>query len=88
MGRGAGVTGGAVVARDARVRHRGGGTRSHRSPDAAFHLGRSHTLLARKMGGGPRLITTAAYGAAWTARSVGVVGLVPFVRGTIAGLFA
>jgi GT2 family glycosyltransferase len=78
-----------VVVDGARVRHRGGGTRSHRSADAAFHLGRSHVLLARGLGRGParllRLGTVASAGAAWTLRSVGPAGLGPFVRGLIAG---
>lgn len=70
----------------ARIRHRGGGTRSHRSPDAAFHLGRSHTLLARTLGGGPlRLGTVVAAGTAWTLRSVGLRGLPAFGRGVWSG---
>ena len=72
---------------DARVRHRGGGTRSHRSPDAAFHLGRSHTLLARRLGSGPlRLLTVASAGSAWTLDSVGLVGLSAFARGMVEGI--
>jgi N-acetylglucosaminyl-diphospho-decaprenol L-rhamnosyltransferase len=74
------------VARDAVVRHRGGGTRSHRSPDAAFHLGRSHARFARRLGGGRakaggRLGVVAAAGTAWTLRSVGPKGLLPLWRG-------
>lgn len=80
--------GGAVVVRDARVRHRGGGTRSHHSADAAYHLGRSHTLLARRMGGRGRLLTVAGFGAAWTVREVGLGGLGKFAQGTLEGLFA
>ncbi len=79
------------VARDALVRHRGGGTRSQRSPDAAFHLGRSHARFARRLGGGRartggRLGIVAAAGTAWTLRSVGPRGLVPLWRGLGEGL--
>lgn len=79
--------GGSVrVARDAVVRHRGGGTRSHRSPDAAFHLGRSHARFARSLGGGRartggRLGIVAASGSLWTLKTVGLRGLVPLWRG-------
>ncbi len=74
------------VLRDAVVRHRGGGTRSHRSADAAFHLGRSHARFARSLGGGVareggRLGIVAAAGTAWTLRSVGPRGLIPLWRG-------
>ena len=74
------------VARDAVVRHRGGGTRSHRSPEAAYHLGRSHARFARRLGGGRtrscgRLGVVAAAGTVWTLRSVGVRGLRPLWRG-------
>ena len=80
-----------LVVGAARVRHRGGGTRSHRSPDAAHHLGRSHTLLVRTLPGGRlatavRLATVLAAGTAWTLRSVGPQGLVPFGRGVLQGL--
>ncbi len=85
--------GGAAVVAEARVRHRGGGTRSPRSPEAAFHLGRSHALLARRMGGGTlataaRTLYVGALGTAWTARRVGPAGLPRFTRGWFAGLGA
>ncbi|MCO4770383.1 MAG: glycosyltransferase family 2 protein [Deltaproteobacteria bacterium] len=76
----------------ARVRHRGGGTRSHHSNEAAFHLGRSHAMLARELGGGPgqllRLMTVASAGSAWTVRSVGFGGIRSFVRGFAEGVTA
>ncbi len=80
-----------LVIGGARVRHRGGGTRSHHSPEAAHHLGRSHTLLVRSLPGGPlatslRLATVVGAGALWTSRSVGIRGLVPFGRGVLEGL--
>jgi GT2 family glycosyltransferase len=83
----------ALVAADARVRHRGGGTRSHRSPEAAFHLGRSHARFARRLGGGTahtgaRLGAVATLGTAWTLRSVGPRGLVPLWRGLWQGALA
>lgn len=70
------------------VRHRGGGTRSHRSPDAAFHLGRSHARFVTRLGGpatAARLGIVAAAGAAWTVRSVGLRGLGPLFRGLAEG---
>jgi len=78
-----------VLVPGARVRHRGGGTRSHQSPEAAFHLGRSHALLARGLGRRGRLLrlaTVASAGAAWTVRSVGTRGLSAFARGFAAGV--
>jgi GT2 family glycosyltransferase len=85
--------GGAVVVRDARVRHRGGGTRSRSSPEAAYHLGRSHTLLARRLGGGRlqqgrRILYVSALGWAWTARHGGPAALPRFAYGALAGLLA
>lgn len=82
-----------ALVRDARARHRGGGTRSHRSPDAAFHLGRSHALLARRMPGGKlrairRLMWVGLMGAGWTARSVGPRGLPSLAAGLMEGLCA
>ncbi len=79
------------VVRAARVRHRGGGTRSRHSLEAAFHLGRSHAILARSLDGGPgskaaRLLAVGALGAAWTVRTVGRTGIGPFVRGWADGL--
>lgn len=76
----------AWITPDARVRHRGGGTRSHRHPDAAYHLGRSHTLLARELGGSLRYGVVAGAGLAWTARSVGLGGVPTFLRGLRDGL--
>lgn len=76
---------------EARVRHRGGGTRSHASPEAAFHLGRSHALLARGLGGHGtwlRLATVASAGSAWTLRSVGLSGISSFARGFAEGVSA
>lgn len=76
----------------AAVRHRGGGTRAHHSPDAAFHLGRSHALLAKHLGGGPalllRMLTVAGAGSAWTLRSVGPRGVSAFARGFARGVRA
>ena len=75
----------------ARIRHRGGGTQSLRSPEAARQLGRSHVLLVRSLPGGRlarslRLTTVIGAGAAWTLRSVGASGLGQFGRGVLAGL--
>lgn len=74
----------------ARVRHRGGGTRSHRSAAAAFHLGRSHARFSRSLGGGRgaragRLLWTGTLGLGWTLRSVGVAGVASFLRGLAEG---
>lgn len=82
-----------VVARDARVRHRGGGTRSGRSAEAAWHQGRSHALLARRLGGarisrGARLLFVGGLGLAWAVREVGPAGPGRFVAGWLAGLRA
>jgi len=78
------------VVGEARVRHRGGGTRSGRSVDAAWQLGRSHALLSRRLGGGAgarglRLACAGAVGLAWSARSVGVRGPGAFARGFARG---
>ncbi len=75
---------------DARIRHRGGGTRSHHSPEAAFHLGRSHARFSRRLGGGKgaragRLLWTGALGLGWTLRSVGPGGVGSFLRGLAEG---
>jgi GT2 family glycosyltransferase len=73
----------------ARIRHHGGGTRSHSSPEAAFHLGRSHALLARGLSGHGtwlRLVTVASAGSAWTLRKVGLSGIREFARGFAEGL--
>lgn len=79
-----------AVLRDARVLHRGGGTRSRHSPEAAYHLGRSHALLARRLEGGPlarsaRLVCVGALGCGWTLKSVGPGGLAGFARGWVEG---
>lgn len=76
-----------------RIRHRGGGTRSLHSPQAAHQLGRSHVLLVRALPGGRaarslRLTTVITAGALWTVRSVGARGLGPFARGVRAGLLS
>jgi GT2 family glycosyltransferase len=75
----------------ARIRHRGGGTQSLQSPEAAHQLGRSHTLLVRSLRGGRvarslRLTTVITAGTVWTLRSVGARGLGAFARGVRAGL--
>jgi GT2 family glycosyltransferase len=75
-----------VVAPQARVRHRGGGTRPWTSPEAARQLGRSHALLARRLGGGPlrtaaRLLSVGGLGTAWALRSGGPGSLPAFARG-------
>ncbi len=82
-----------VVVRDARVRHREGGTRGRGTPEAAWHLGRNHMLLARRLGGPPaerslRLASTATLAFAWSLRAQGVGGLAPVARGLWAGLQA
>ncbi len=79
-----------LVVSAARVRHRGGGTRSHRSPQAAFHLGRSHARFSRRLGGGRRaragrLVWTGALGLGWTLRSVGPGGVGSFLKGLAEG---
>ena len=82
-----------VVVRAARVRHAGGGTRGTRSPEAAWHLGRSHALLARRLGGGTlgraaRLACVAGLGLAWASRDVGREGPRRFLAGWLEGLRA
>jgi hypothetical protein len=67
------VLGEVVVVREARVRHRGGGTRSPTSVEAARHLGRSRMLLAGDQGGGDSAIAArrgcvAVTDLAWAAR--------------------
>ena len=58
---------------DARVRHRGGGTRPSSSTEAAFHLGRSHSQFVagwaelRRPGGS----STPSAGVAWSLMGVG-----------------
>ncbi len=82
-----------VVARDAVVRHRGGGTRSSKSLGAAWHLGRSHALLGWALGGGPwergrRLALIGARGLAWSARDVGLAGPGAFASGVVSAASA
>lgn len=77
----------------ARVRHFGGGTRSRKSPEAAWHLGRSHALFCRELPGGRaaaagRLLCCAALGLGWSARSSGLAGMGSFARGWTAGVRA
>lgn len=88
-----GAGGRVEVVRVARVRHRGGGTRDGCSPEAAFHLGRSHVLFARRLGGSRlhkarRVAFVGALGWGWTVGHVGRAGLRRFAEGAIAGLTA
>lgn len=80
-----------VICGAARVRHHGGGTRSHRSHDAAWHLSRSQVLFARRLGGGglarsSRMLSAAALGLGWSLRELGPSGLPASARGAVAGL--
>ena len=70
------------LVREARVRHHGGGTRSGRSADAAYHLGRSHTLLAHRLGGGAlRRGNVCVLALLWSLRAVGAAGPRAVLRG-------
>ena len=78
---------------DARVRHRGGGTRSRSSPEAAWHLGRSHALFCCSLPGGRlarqrRLLWSGAAGLGWSLRASGLHGARNFARGWRTGLQA
>lgn len=80
-----------VICGGARVRHHGGGTRSHRSHDAAWHVARSQVLFARRLGGGAlarsgRMLSAAALGIGWTLRKLGPSGLPAGARGAVSGL--
>ena len=80
-----------VICGAARVRHRGGGTREHRSKDAAWHITRSQIVFAKRLGGGGlaqrgRAVSAAALGLGWTLRKLGPVGLPTAARGALAGL--
>lgn len=74
----------------ARVRHFGGGSRATRSADAARHLGRSHALLARSLGGGRsraalRLACAAGADLAWAALRAERGGVPAVLRGLVDG---
>jgi len=84
---------GVVLCPRARVRHRGGGTRSRRSPEAAWHLGRSHALFVRGLAGGRlsrtvRLLWSGTFGLGWSARTGGLAGMTSFAQGWNRGLRA
>ena len=75
---------------DARVRHRGGGTRSSSSTEAAFHLGRSHSQFLARLNGSRiakawRLINSWSAGVAWSFHGSGPSGLTAFSRGWAEG---
>jgi len=76
---------------DARAKHRGGGTRSRKSPAAAWHLGHSQAVFSRGLPGGRvdtvrRLLCSGAWGLGWSARASGLSGMGSFARGWTAGL--
>jgi GT2 family glycosyltransferase len=78
---------------DAQVRHRGGGTRTRRSPEAAWHLGRSHALFCRDLPGSAaaragRLLWSGTAGLGWSLRASGLAGARGFARGWAEGLKA
>jgi GT2 family glycosyltransferase len=80
-----------VICGTARVRHIGGGTRSHGSNEAAWHAARSQVLFARRLGGNAlvmsgRTLSAAALGLGWSLRKMGPAGLGASARGAIAGL--
>jgi len=80
-----------VICGTARVRHFGGGTRSHGSNEAAWHAARSQVLFARRLGGnalvvGARALSATALGLGWSLRRMGPSGLGASARGAIAGL--
>lgn len=75
-----------VVCRDARVRHREGGTQSRESRRVAWHLGRSQAIFARRLGGSfvtrqLRLATAMTLGFGWTGRRLGPRALPQFAAG-------
>ncbi|GEM_PF-1032811 len=79
-----------VLVPEARIRHRGGGTRGHREPETARLLGRNHARFVRRLPGGAlgrglRLLTVATAGLGWTARTCGPEGLGAFVGGFVEG---
>lgn len=78
---------------DAQVRHRGGGTRSRSSLEAAWHLGRSHALFCCTLPGGRfarqrRLVWSHAAGMGWSLRACGLRGARSFTDGWRAGIQA
>jgi len=80
-----------VICGAARVRHYQGGTRGHRSTDAAWHLTRSQVVFAKRLGGGgltqgSRVLSAATLGMAWSLRKLGPLGLAAGVSGTLSGL--
>ena len=71
---------------NAAVHHRGGGTRSHHSPEAAWHLGRSHALFCRRLPGSwgsslTRTLWSGAAGIGWSLRQSGLRGASRFAAG-------
>lgn len=82
-----------AVVRDAAVRHRGGASRAPGSDEAAFHLARSHALLAADLAGSAsgrlvRSVAAASFGLVWVARSGSPSRAAPFLRGFAAGWHA
>ena len=75
---------------EAQVRHRGGGTRSRHSAEAAWHLGRSHALFCRTLPGGRgsnlgRTLWSGTSGLGWSLRASGLAGARSFASGWRAG---
>jgi GT2 family glycosyltransferase len=80
-----------VICGAARVRHYQGGTRGHRSTQAAWHITRSQIVFAKRLGGGglaqgSRVLSAAALGMAWTLRKLGPSGLAAGASGALSGL--
>ena len=80
-----------VICGGARVRHHKGGTRDHRSSEAAWHITRSQIVFAKRLGGsslaqGGRVLSAAALGVSWAVRKLGLAGLPAGARGALSGL--
>ena len=80
-----------VICGGARVRHHKGGTRDHRSAEAAWHITRSQILFAKRLGGSGlaqsgRVLSAAALGMSWAVRKLGLAGLPAGARGALSGL--
>jgi len=80
-----------VICGEARVRHHKGGTRDHRSREAAWHITRSQVVFAKRLGGsslaqGGRVLSAAILGMSWALRQLGLAGLPAGARGALSGL--
>jgi GT2 family glycosyltransferase len=82
-----------VLVPEARIRHRGGGTRGHAAPATARLLGRNHARFASRLPGGwtersLRLLSVAGLGLGWSALRSGPSGVSAFAAGFVAGVRA